>query len=40
MLWVADDSPTSWRSKRRNSVLGYWHELKLDLWHQLHGGCE
>lgn len=29
-----------WRQKRRRSVLGYWHELKLMQWRMFHGYCE
>jgi hypothetical protein len=34
------DGRWAWRQKRRSSVLGYWHELKLQLWDATHGGCE
>lgn len=27
------------RQKRRNSVLGYWRELKLSMFHSDHGMC-
>jgi len=33
------DGRWKWRQKRRSSVLGYWHELKLALWKYTHGGC-
>lgn len=33
------DGRWAWRQKRRSSVLGYWHELKLQLWDSMHGGC-
>lgn len=32
MLWVDDVDSARWRQKRRNSVLGFWHELKLSMW--------
>jgi hypothetical protein len=33
MMFTADPRPETWRSKRRPAVLGFWHELKLQLWH-------
>lgn len=40
MMWRASDDPKDWRQKRRHSVLGFWKELKRQMWEQLHGGCE
>jgi hypothetical protein len=34
MLWVNNDDPETWRYKRRRTVLGFWHQLKLQLWAQ------
>lgn len=34
MLWVNNDDPSTWRYKRRHTVLGFWHQLKLQLWAQ------
>lgn len=34
------DGRWAWRQKRRSSVLGYWHELKLSMWHSMHGDCQ
>lgn len=34
MLWVNNDDPATWRYKRRRTVLGFWHQLKLQLWNQ------
>lgn len=31
-LWSLDDSPETWRYKRRRTVLGYWHGLKKKAW--------
>jgi hypothetical protein len=31
-LWVGSDRPADWRHKRRHSVLGLWHQLKLAQW--------
>lgn len=39
MMRVSSDDPKDWRSKSRRAVLGFWHELKLQLWEQIHGGC-
>lgn len=39
MMRSASDNPADWRQKRRNSVLGFWHELKLMMWEQAHGAC-
>lgn len=32
MMRVASDDPADWQHKRRRTVLGYWHALKLQLW--------
>lgn len=40
MMWRASDDSKDWRQKRRHSVLGFWRELKLQLWDMLHGHCE
>jgi hypothetical protein len=34
MLWSGSDDPSTWRYKRRRTVLGLWHQIKLQLWHQ------
>jgi len=34
MMWVNDTDSSRWRHKRRKSVLGYWHELKLAMWRE------
>lgn len=34
MLWVNNDDPKTWRYKRRHTVLGFWHQLKQQLWSQ------
>jgi hypothetical protein len=34
MLWVASDDYSRWRYKRRNTVLGLWRSIKLDLWNE------
>ena len=40
MLWVDDPDPSTWRQKRRASVLGFWHELKRDLWREHLAMCQ
>lgn len=32
MLWTGGDAPDKWRQKRRGSVLGFWRQLKQDMW--------
>lgn len=32
MLWVGSDDPKDWRYKRRGTVLGFWHQIKLQLY--------
>ncbi|HET7036573.1 MAG TPA: hypothetical protein VFI42_12895 [Thermomicrobiaceae bacterium] len=34
MLWSGSDDPRDWRYKRRHTVLGFWHQIKLQLWQQ------
>lgn len=34
MLWSGSDDPRDWRYKRRHTVLGFWRQLKLQLWQQ------
>ena len=40
MLWSGSDDPKTWRYKRRNTVLGLWHQLKQELWHAHLEMCE
>jgi hypothetical protein len=32
MLWSGSDDPSTWRYKRRGSVLGKWFEIKQKMW--------
>jgi hypothetical protein len=32
MLWSADSDPSTWRYRRRNTVLGKWHQIKREYW--------
>lgn len=34
LLWVSNSDPSTWRHKRRHTVLGLWREIKLNLWEQ------
>ena len=40
MMWSGSEDPADWRHRRRHSVLGYWHELKIQLWMLHLGLCE
>lgn len=35
----APDAPETWRYRRRNGVLGYWHAKKLMWWDYHLGMC-
>ena len=32
MYWVPDQDSSKWVYKRRNTILGKWHQIKLELW--------
>lgn len=32
MMWSPSENSEEWRSKRRSGVLGYWMQLKQDMW--------
>lgn len=32
MMWSGSSDPKDWRYKRRNSVLGYWRQIKIEEW--------
>jgi hypothetical protein len=36
LLWVAEEDyrVEPWRYKRRNTVLGLWHQIKKSLWNE------
>lgn len=34
MLWVQSSDPKDWRHKRRNTVLGLWRQIKLEMWRE------
>lgn len=33
MLWTSSEDPRDWKHKRRGTVLGLWHDLKLALYY-------
>lgn len=35
MLYAHNPDPSTWRYRRRGTVLGFWHSLKLQLWAQV-----
>lgn len=35
MLYTHDPDSSKWRYRRRGTVLGFWHQLKQQLWHQV-----
>ena len=39
MLWVNSDDYKDWKYKRRNTVLGLWHSIKIELWREHVDGC-
>lgn len=34
MMWSPSEDAEQWRNRRRHGVLGYWKQLKQDLWGQ------
>lgn len=32
MFWQPSDDPARWKNKRRRTILGKWHQIKLELW--------
>lgn len=37
MLWVNSEDTADFKHKRRGTVLGYWRQLKLQMWDEF---CE
>lgn len=35
MLWVHSEDSSQWKYKGRHTVLGFWRELKLQLWERM-----
>lgn len=40
MLWSHSDDPTTWRYKRRHTILGLWMSIKRDQWTAHLAECE
>lgn len=40
MMYIASENSEEWRQKRRRSILGFWHEIKIQLFHTQHGHCD
>ena len=40
MLWLDDPDCTHWKYKRRNTVLGLWHQIKQSMWREHLLQCE
>ena len=40
MFWVGSDDPTEWVYKRRNTILGKWHQIKAEQWTQQLDTCD
>lgn len=40
MLWSGSDDPSTWRYKRRRTVLGLWHQIKREQWFDHLDDCE
>jgi len=32
LLWSGSEDPATWKYKRRSTVLGLWHQLKMEMW--------
>lgn len=39
LLWSGSDDPKTWRYKRRHTVLGLWHQIKLEMWNEHKREC-
>lgn len=39
MLRSPDEDPRTWRYRRRNTILGVWHQTKKELWAQHCAEC-
>ena len=40
LLWSYSDDRSTWRHKRRHSVLGHWREQKIRQFQEYHQGCQ
>lgn len=32
MFWSGDEDSTTWVNKRRHTILGRWHQIKVGMW--------
>ena len=39
-FWSGSDDSSTWVNKRRNTILGRWREIKLDMWEKHIVMCE
>ncbi len=40
MFWSGNDDPRTWVNKRRNTILGRWHQIKVSMWVEHLEGCQ
>lgn len=40
MFWSGNEDPSTWRNKRRHTILGRWREIKLAQWSEHLEMCE
>ena len=40
MFWSYDEDQETWHPKRRRTILGRWHEIKLKLWAEHIENCK
>ena len=40
MLWSGNEDPETWVYKRRHTILGKWHQIKLEMWDEHLFMCE
>ncbi len=40
MFWSGNDDSATWVNKRRRTILGRWHEIKLSMWNEHLDMCE
>ena len=39
MFWEPEHDPSKWKYKRRNTILGRWHQIKLEMWNDHLENC-
>jgi hypothetical protein len=39
IYWTQSLNPQNWKYKRRGTVLGKWHQIKLEMWDQHLAEC-